>query len=139
MGAMSGTKTATLFRTSDSIRYTIAMSSVPQGISFELSRGRSRTWGRFCTIPVSVTVNTSENSINAYSPDNSIAATTVALGSHRLSALYITATRRIYSDGSIVTDGTDRFVHRYQNLIDDVPPEVYEQNPDDYEVDNTEQ
>lgn len=138
-GAASGTKTAILHRTFDNIRYTVAMEKVPQGIRFELLNGRSRTWGRFCTIPVTLTVPTSSNSIDNYNTDNSVASTTVALGAHRLTALYITATRMTYSDGTVITDGTDRFVHRYQMSVDDVPPEMYEQNPEDYEVDITEQ
>ena len=138
-GAASGTKTAILYRTSDSIRYTVAMAQVPQGIRFELLNGRSRTWGRFCSTPITLIVPATDNSIASYSADNSVSNTTVALGAHRLSALYITTTRKTYSDGTVITDGTDRFVHRYQLSVDDVPPETYEANPEEYEVDITEQ
>ena len=138
-GSVSGSKSAILYRTADNIRYTVAMEKVSQGIRFELLNGRSRTWGRFCTTPVGITVATTNNSLAGYTTENSVTSSSVGLGAHRLSALYITATRLTYSDGTVVTDGTDRFVHRYQLSIEDVPVEMYEQNPEEYEVDITEQ
>lgn len=139
VGYGSGTKTAILNRNSDSVRYTISMEKVSNGIRFQLKNGRSRTWGRFATTPISVTVATPQNSLSAYSPDFSTSNTTVNLGAHRIAALYITATRMTYSDGQSVTDTTDRFTHRYQLSIEDVPVDIYEANPDEYEVDITEQ
>ncbi len=136
---MSGTKTAQLYRISDNIRYTVAMEKVATGIRFETYGGRSRTWGRFNSTPISVTVQTTDNNLDGYSTAFSTSNTTVNLGAHRIATLYITATRLHYSDGNVVTDLTDRFTHSYQLAIEDVPVDTYEANPEDYEVDITEQ
>jgi hypothetical protein len=135
MGYASGTKTAVLNRTADRITYTVSMEQVSTGIRFQLKNGRSRTWGRFAWTPVSVTVPTTEKDLSAYTPEFSTTNTTVVLGAHRITSFYIDTTRKVHSDGSIVTDTTDRFTHRYQLSIEDVAIEEYQANPEDYEVD----
>lgn len=137
-GASNSQKTAVLNRNSDSLRYTVAMQKVSTGIRFELLNGRSRTWGRFAQIPVSVTVAAENPTLDFYSPEFSLENTNVNLGAHRVQLLYITATRRRYDDGDVVTDTTDRILHRYQLSIVDVPTAEYEANPEDYTVDITE-
>ena len=127
-----------LTRNSDAVRYTVAMQKLSVGIRFELLNGRSRTWGRFATTPVSVTVPVNEPSLEEYSPDFSVANTNVNLGAHRVDLLYLTATRHTYSDGVTVTDTTDRVIHRYQLSVEDVALAEYEQNPEDYNIDITE-
>ncbi len=77
---MSGTKTAQLYRISDNIRYTVAMEKVATGIRFETYGGRSRTWGRFNSTPISVTVQTTDNNLDGYSTAFSTSNTTVNLG-----------------------------------------------------------
>jgi hypothetical protein len=138
MGYASGTKTAVLSRTADRITYTVSMEQVSTGIRFQLKTGRSRTWGRFAWTPVSVTVPTTNKDLSAYTPEFSAANTTVVLGAHRITAFYIDTTRKVYSDGSTVTDTTDRYTHRYQLSVEDVSIEDYQANPEDYEVDITE-
>jgi len=135
VGYASGTKTAVLYRTADQITYTVSMERVSTGIRFQLKNGRSRTWGRFAWTPVSVTVPTTDKDLSAYTPEFSAANTTVVLGAHRITSFYINTTRRIYNDGSTVTDTTDRFTHRYQLSVEDVPIAEYQANPEDYEVD----
>lgn len=137
-GSANTTTTAALNRNSDNLRYTVAMETAGDQIRFQLLNGRSRTWGRFAQTAVSVSVPSDSQGLDAYTPEFSVANTCVNLGSHRVQVLYLTAVRRAYSDGTIVTDTTDRFTHRYQLNIDDVVPEEYEASPEDYNTDITE-
>ena len=137
-GSSDASKTQILSRSSDNLRYTVAMETVTQCIKFQLLNGRSRTWGRFAQTPVSVIVNVDEPSLDEYSPAFSVANTNVNLGAHRVELLYITATRMKFSDGQTVTDNTDRVVHRYQLNVEDIPLSAYEQDPDDYSTEITE-
>jgi len=136
--AMQVNKSATLYRTSDRIQYTIAMEKVTDGIKFELLNGSSRTWGRFAQTPVAVTLPTNISGLDGYSPDFSVSSSGVNLGAHRVDLLYITAVRSAFSNGQTVTDGTDRVIHRYNISVEDVPLAEYEQNVDEYNVDITE-
>jgi len=137
-GSAQDTKTAVLYRNSDSLRYTVAMEKVSNGIRFELLDGRSRTWGRFAQTPVTVTVAVNNPTLEYYSPDFSVANTIVNLGAHRVDVIYLTASRKKYSDGTVVTDDTDKVIHRYQLSVEDVSLAAYEQNPNDYNIDITE-
>ena len=137
-GSADANKTSKLDRSSDNLRYTVAMEKVNNGITFQLLNGRSRKWGRFAQTPVSVTVEVNEPSLEEYAPEFSVANTNVNVGAHRVNLLYLTATRFKYSDGATVTDNTDRVIHRYQLTVEDVSLVEYEQNPDDYNVEITE-
>ena len=138
VGYGEDTRSATLNRSSDNLRYTVAMEKTASGIKFQLLNGRSRTWGRFATTPVSVTVTVAEPSLNDYSPEFSVANTNVNLGAHRVDLLYMNTSRFTYSDGQTVTDTTDRVIHRYQLSVGDVSLTEYEANPEDYNIDITE-
>lgn len=137
-GSADANKFSKLNRSSDNLRYTVAMEKVSNGIKFQLLNGRSRTWGRFAQTPVSVVVTVEEPSLEDYSTAFSVANTNVNLGAHRVELLYLTATRLRYSDDETVTDNTDRVLHRYQLNVDDVPLAEYELNPDDYNTAITE-
>ena len=137
-GSLDASKYSKLDRSTDNLRYTVAMERVSNGIKFQLLNGRSRTWGRFATTPVSVVVTVNEPSLEAYSPEFSVANTNVNLGAHRVELLYLTATRSRYSDDTTVTDDTDRVIHRYQLNVEDISLTAYEANPDDYNVEITE-
>ena len=129
---------AVLSRSSDSVRYTVAMEKTATGIRFQVLNGRSRTWGRFAQTPLSVTVAADEPSLEDYSPEFSVANTNVNLGAHRVDLLYLTEMRKLYSDGETVKDTTDRVIHRYQLNVEDVSLTAYEANPEEYNIDITE-
>ena len=133
-GSADAQNFAKLSRNSDNLRYTVAMEKVSNGIKFQLLNGRSRTWGTFAQTPVSVVVTVDAPSLEDYSPEYSVANTNVNVGAHRVDLLYLTATRFKYSDDAIVTDNTDRVVHRYQLNVVDIPVAAYEANPADYSV-----
>jgi hypothetical protein len=137
-GSLDANKFSKLSRSADSLRYTVAMEKVSNGIKFQLLNGRSRSWGRFAQTPVSVVVIADEPSLEEYSPEFSVANTNVNLGAHRVELLYLTATRFKYSDDATVTDNTDRVIHRYQLNVEDIAVSEYEANPDDYNVEITE-
>lgn len=78
-GYREDTHTATLNRSSDNLRYTVAMEKTATGIRFQLLNGRSRTWGRFATTPVSVTVAVDFGLINVTKGQIQNAADSAAL------------------------------------------------------------
>jgi hypothetical protein len=133
-------KTVRLYRNSDNVRYTVGMEVVTDGIRFELRNGRSLSWRRFhTTTPLTVTVPSSSTpTLDGYSTDHSLANTTVNVGAHRVKVLFITAVRKTYSDGAVVTDNTDRVLHSYQLNVEDVSTLLYVENPGDYNTENTE-
>lgn len=138
VGYMEDTRDAVLNRSSDNLRYTVAMEKTATGIKFQVLNGRSRTWGRFAQTPLTVTMTVNEPSLENYSPEFSVANTNVNHGAHRVELLYLDTSRRQYSDGVIITDTTDRVIHRYQTRVEDVPIAAYEVNPEDYNVGITE-
>jgi hypothetical protein len=138
IGNSNVSRTAKLYRSADNLRYTVTMEAVSGGVRFGVQNGRSRTWGRFADTPVTTTVPLSDVSLADYSPDFSLANTQVNLGAHRIDIIYINNIRKTFSDGTTETDSTDRVLHRYQLSVADVPIDVYEANPDDYNQDITE-
>lgn len=138
IGAAQSNRTATLSRTNDSLKYTVAMQLTETGIRFELLNGTSRTWGRFAQSPVAVTVTDGESTLEDYTPEFSTENTCVNLGAHRVELLYLNTIRRTFDNGDVVTDTTDRVLHRYQLKVEDVARAAYEENPDDYTMDITE-
>jgi hypothetical protein len=137
-GYIEDYKDAVLSRSSDNLRYTVAMEKTATGIKFQVLNGRSRTWGRFAQTPLSVTISVNEPSLEDYTPEFSVANTNVNHGAHRVDLLYLTTSRVTYSDGQTVTDTTDRVIHRYQLTVQDVSLAAYESNPEDYNVEITE-
>lgn len=138
IGTAQSNRTATLSRSNDSLKYTVAMQITETGIRFELLNGTSRTWGRFAQSPVTVMTTDQEPTLENYSPEFSTENTCVNLGAHRVELLYLDTTRQTFDDGDVVTDTTDRVLHRYQLRVEDVARTVYEENPDDYTMDVTE-
>lgn len=138
LGTAQSNRTATLSRSNDSLKYTVAMELTENGIRFELLNGTSRTWGRFAQTPVTVTVSDETSTLEHYSPEFSTENTCVNLGAHRVELLYLNTTRYTFDNGDVVTDGTDRVLHRYQLKVEDVTRAAYEANPDEYTMDITE-
>jgi len=138
VGYMEDYRDAVLDRSSDNLRYTIAMEKTATSIKFQVLNGRSRTWGLFAQTPLTVTMTVNEPSLEDYSSEFSVANTNVNHGAHRVDLLYLNTSRRKYSDGVIVTDTTDRVIYRYQLSVQDVPIADYEANPEDYNVEITE-
>lgn len=139
IGTAQSSRTATLSRSNDSLKYTVAMQLTETGIRFELLNGTSRTWGRFAQSPVTVTVTEDSPTLEYYTPEFSTENTCVNLGAHRVELLYMNTTRRTFDNGDVVTDTTDRVLHRYQLKVEDVLRAAYEENPDEYTMDITEE
>lgn len=139
IGTAQSSRTATLSRSNDSLKYTVAMQLTETGIRFELLNGTSRTWGRFAQSPVTVTVTEDSPTLEHYTPEFSTENTCVNLGAHRVELLYMNTTRRTFDNGDVVTDTTDRVLHRYQLKVEDVLRAAYEENPDEYTMDITEE
>lgn len=137
IAAAQARRTSVLSRSNDSLRYTVGMQLTETGIRFELLNGSSRTWGKFAETPVSVSVAASGLTLEDYSPEFSAENSCVNLGAHRIELLYLNTTRRIFDDGEVVTDTSNRVLHRYQLKVEDVSLSAYEQNPEDYTMDIT--
>lgn len=111
LGTAQSNRTATLSRSSDSLKYTVAMELTENGICFELLNETSRTWGRFAQTPVRVAVTDDTRTFEDYSPEFSIENTCVNLGAHRVELLYLNTTRYTFDNDDVVTDTTDRVLH----------------------------
>lgn len=138
VSAMSSGRTAVLARSSDNLRYTVTLELAEEGYVFGIRNVRSRTWGSFASRGIRTSVHCDDTTLDAYSPDVSIENSVVNLGAHRIKIHYITAIRRTYQDGHTETDETDRISHRYQLNVEDVPLDLYEAHPEDYNTDITE-
>lgn len=138
IAAAQARRNSVLSRSNDSLKYTVAMQLTETGIRFELLNGSSRTWGRFAETPVTVSVAASDLTLEDYSPEFSAENSCVNLGAHRIELLYLNTTRRTFDDGKVVTDTSNRVLHRYQLKVEDVSLSAYEQNPEDYTMEITE-
>lgn len=122
----------------DRLEYTVVMTRETNGISFHVENGRSRTWGEFGGPETRCTVLTEWPTLRYYSPEVSVEHTNVNLGAHRVEVLYLRETRCHYGDGSVVTDGTMRVIHRFRDLVQEVSLAEYDQNPQYYNINITE-
>ncbi|MCA9065411.1 MAG: hypothetical protein KDA96_20225 [Planctomycetaceae bacterium] len=137
-GALASEKSARLHLQNDRVEYTVGMETTESGYRFGLLKGRSRSWGQVCSSPVWVSLEADNPTLTGYSPEFSVANTNVNVGAHRVEILYLRQTRYVYSDGSTVTDDTMRVLHRFQELVQDVSIEDYDQNPSFYNIEITE-
>lgn len=130
---------AVLSSTYDKMRYTVGMKA--SGTSFEVfvSKGRSRTWGKFGDIPITAGVQAADANLKEYDPQYSVDNTTVNLGAHRVVLMYLATVRYYTAEGLTYTDETPRVIHRYQQIVQDVSLEEYEKNLADYNIDIAEQ
>jgi len=80
-------------------------------VYFLVANGVSSTWGPFGYSNMMRLDNTwSSDNINGYSPAVSVAESGAPYAANRVRLLKIKAIRRTFSDGSVVTDNTERIV-----------------------------
>jgi hypothetical protein len=79
---------------------------------FEVQNGTSTTWGPFGFSGLfKVKANWNQVHINSYSPAVSIAASGSAYAGNRVQSLILKEVRLTLSDGSVLTDNTERVAH----------------------------
>jgi hypothetical protein len=83
-------------------------------LTFGISAASSQTFGDFSG--VSIDIPSGSTSLDNYSPDYSLANSGVTYGANRVTSLVIVQVRKIYSDGSVVSDSTPRVV--YSSVLD---------------------
>jgi hypothetical protein len=82
-------------------------------LTFQVIDGTSTTWGPFgYSSQVKVQTGWGVNNINSYTPDVSVANSGVAFAANRVQSLTIKEVRKTLSNGTTVTDSSDRVVHQ---------------------------
>ncbi|MCA9058086.1 MAG: hypothetical protein KDA85_06285 [Planctomycetaceae bacterium] len=136
--ARTSEKTARLYNVNDRLEYTVTIAVTPEGYQFGVVNGRSRSWGDFCRNPLTVAAPAEAPTLENYRPEWSVANTNVNVGAHRVEILYLRSVRYFHADGTSRTDDTMRVIHRFQDLVQDVSLEEYDQNASFYNIEITE-
>ncbi len=123
----------------DKLTYTVGVSLSADQFEVSISNGRSRTWGRFAQTPVVARAPRGSLTLADYTPQFSVDNTTVNVGAHRVELIYQRQVRYYTSEGLVHIDQTPRVIHRYQEVVQYVSLEDYEQNLSEFNIDITEQ
>lgn len=123
----------------DKMTYTVGLSLSSDEFQVSISNGRSRTWGKFARTPLVATAPRGSLTMADYSPQFSVDNTTVNVGAHRVELIYQQRVRYYSADGLVHTDETPRVIHRYQEVVQYVSLEDYEQNLSEFNIDITSQ
>lgn len=128
-----------LNHTYDKLTYTVGMSRADQKFKFYVRDGRSKTWGKFAETPISAEVPDYQLDLSTYDPQYSVDNTAISVGAHRVVLMYQREVRYYTEDGLEYTDETDRVIHRFQDVVQFVSLEEYEQNLSQFNIEITEQ
>jgi hypothetical protein len=102
-----------LSQAGETIRWTQAMELTGGVLTFEVVHGSSTTWGNFGGEGyLRAHVSTSLGSLNGYSPNVSVENSGVSYADNRVTSLTIKRVRYYTSSGQVVTDETERVIHR---------------------------
>jgi len=105
-----------LMRTSpETVTWTQSMRLDGNVLTFEIVAGESTTWGAFGGQGyLRGSITTGLETLNAYTPDVSVANSKIGFAGNRVQSLKLKAVRLILSDGSRLEDTTARLVHPRQ-------------------------
>jgi hypothetical protein len=109
VGNKTSDSLAVLDTPNEVVTWTQFLSTNGEKMQFGVSAASSQTWGDFSG--QSVVVPTDSLSLDNYSVDYSVQNSGVTFGANRVSYLAITEVRIYYSDGTMVTDSTERIVY----------------------------
>lgn len=118
----------------DRVEYTVSLALTANAVQIALSKGKSKSWGRFATTPIVASVPVLNPSLADYDPNVSVANTSINHGANRVALMYMMATRSYSGETLVSEDRTPRILHRFHDMIQYVSLEEYEQNPDFYNI-----
>jgi hypothetical protein len=96
----------------ETVRWTQILDVDDGVLTFQIKNGSSTTWGSFgYSNHVKLQTGWGVNNINGYTPDVSAARSGVAYAANRVKLLQLKQVRATLSDGTVVTDNTQRIVH----------------------------
>ena len=127
-----------LWRSYDKLEYTVRMEIKDGKVYFTLKNGRSKTWGKFATTGVTASVASTIQSLEEYSPAESVKNTSINVGAHRIELMYQRACRKYSGSTEVSADSTARLLHRFASVVQFVSLDEYEQNTDYYNIEITE-
>jgi hypothetical protein len=94
------------------VRWTQAMFVESGKLTFMVKDGTSTTWGPFgFSSMFKLQTSWGVNNINSYTPDVSAALSGAAYASNRVKRLRLLQVRATLSDGTVITDNSERIVH----------------------------
>ena len=73
----------------------------------------SKSWGNLNNDVMVLGLRMEDATLDDYSPEFSVASSSVHVGAHRVASMYMKECRRYYSNGDVETDTTVRYAKRY--------------------------
>lgn len=132
-------QTTALTQEYDKLTYTVGMSRADGKFHVFLRDGQSKTWGAFAESPIAAEVPSYQLDLSEYDPQFSVDNTAISVGAHRVVLMYQKEVRYYTEDGLVSTDETSRVIHRFQDVVQFVSLEEYEQNLSQFNIEITEQ
>jgi len=128
-----------LSRGYDRLEYTTVMEITNGELKFELTKGKSRTWGKFARDgELHASSPTTLTSFTEYNRQHSIDNTSVNVGAHRVEALYQRRVRFYSAEGLVQELDTIEVIHRFAKVVTDELKALWESNPAYFNVEITE-
>ncbi len=101
----------------DRLKYTIGLRQYDDNMLVIVKNVASKSWGGSLKNNVMLLAFPREHfSLTDYSPDFSATASSVHVGAHRVASMYMTKSRKFYSDDTVEEDETVRYSKRYLEI-----------------------
>lgn len=117
ISAQSFASGQTLRHDYDRLKYTIGLRQYEDNLLLIVKNVASKSWGGNLKNDVMLLAFPRENfSLSDYSPEFSVSASSVHVGAHRVASMYMTKSRKFYSDDTVEEDTTIRYSKRYLEI-----------------------
>ena len=123
----------------EKLTYTVGMQQNDGAISVFVQNGQSRSWGEFAQTPIAAKTPKTDLDLSDYSPEFSVANTTVNHGAHRVVLMYLRRVRYFSDDKLKFTDSKPQVLHRFRRVVEFVSLEEYEKKLQEFNIEITEQ
>lgn len=118
----------------DKLTYTVSMETAADSYVFGIKDGRSRSWGKFAEEELTSSVPADSLSLAEYDPQFSVDSTSINVGAHRVEVMYQREVRYYAGDTLVKEDNTPRIIHRFQEVVQFVSLEEYENNEEYFNI-----
>lgn len=118
----------------DRLTYTVTMETTADSYVFGIKDGKSRSWGRFATTELTSSAPAESLSLAEYDPQFSVDSTSINVGAHRVELMYQRTVRYYAGDTLVREDDTPRIIHRFQEVVQFVSLDEYENNTEYFNI-----
>lgn len=106
----------TLRHNYDRLKYTVALRKFDDIMILAVKNVASKSWGNLKNDVMLLAFPSENFNLNDYSPDFSATASSVHVGAHRVASMYMTKSRKYYSNDDVEEDDTVRYSKRYLEI-----------------------